>query len=1520
MKQLHYNFSSETLQSLALKLGCKARSLFNQLRADAERVSTNTLSCVSEILNSVKTFVSWIDRYPFCNQTELYMPIRRTILLHSIELASTAQRDQFVENPNAVIKAACLSLADLCDRIVTELNDSLTITPATLEVVGIKKRKDEDIGLHIYSSYTGIHMVGAIKDPSPSHRCGRIEEGDEIIQVRYQTVVGWQLKNLVSFMKDSPTEILLTLKKRPRHSPVPGQMIVVKPQKLRTRSYKNSSTMSRLKGGHPPHLVSSQLAFAPEAMSLATTGAVSTPESDEETFESSYKQTQLKGPVHPMHKPKKSRHSVRRRATISGSSPTMVQPPIRIEDLVPNSVKGSMASGLGSSKKDLNRTASQDPNDSCDKSSSKGGERGNSSSSLTQVPQPLLPPPPPLPFSSTGNNSHLHHQQPDTNLHPPATSPTVPYAKVTPLPSAMQSTSSLENATVPKQVAYVRRHSEQPDPPSSCTLNSAAYASTNCHPKQESSHPVKQVAGGPQVGVVIPSHTQISSFPSPAGSNPENHHYYSVQPCHTYHHSSFTPKKPVPVLPESLKQQPRDIPPPIPQRSGTVASRPLATISSASASASKSSHITRATRCVPCKSLAPVEYQGWLLQLKETKGFIAPSSSKWLRRWVILKQSYLYCFKTPESPKADCLINLPGFVVAPATECKVKKYVFKVYSLSTSFQFAAESVAEMSKWISKIGFAAISYSTMAKTVDEAFFSESDASEGEISHEPVQVNTCSHKNRRKSSEHKSKYPPFARDVSPGSSSSSSSSSSGSSIQNVSSSAAAACSSSSSKIRHQRSASRDEASNSGIYRQHSFTSGSSTSRSSDSRRGHSAQNATCLNVKSTAPRVTNISTDVPSDQPAFGRSVSCLNASLLSTSRVIHKQQQQQIQQQMQQQRQLREQVSTHTSNIDTLPRNELTPKANYVKLAYPAPCAAENTSFSSFSPSSLPPPVPARYAELDSMSPSPAFPPRSSASVSTPSANPSEKPKLPDKPGTLARREPPTPLPRVSKLKNKAQTPPPPPEPPSVTSDALVKPLIVGAKEKKSPSSISSPCDTNLATCKSNKSSSSDRRSTDSDLFLDPLNNHVIPNEHGKRLAVAVDPNIFAKSPTDPSSSNLSILDREYNRLFGNKSPNELQQAVPPRSAVTTTEVVADLYGLKMTSHKDTSHQTGNGGRTLSESDAGLLRSQSPISDHSISSSSGISSSNNSTYIDSVALLHPSASSCLSNNGKNNLAHQVFHSQDFLNQSEASSATASAKQASKPVKSNSFRLFHSPKLLKKFSTPKYHKERRLEKRDTKSPAGECATPKADGSFFNFGHLSNSNSNCSSRKSAASISTTDSFDRATGLASPLSNCNGTHGNISAHLSSQSLSPSAVGGCGGNVSDSSISDKSRTSFSTSSLPKVQRSDSGDWTGVNSPDAPKKPTMGVTMIKKKRASNVSTDKVAIETALLLHQQGHKRSGSSIKSDCNEYPSCNSPDTEEEWSNIVKTLQRVGLTVDKSIKSKVTHTRTASTPTSGTN
>ena len=76
----------------------------------------------------------------------------------------------------------------------------------------------------------GVHLVTETRMLTPS---ARVEPGDEIVQVNYQTVVGWQTKKVVQLMGENPVQLILTLKKRPRHSNL-GQ-IYIKPFRIPAR-------------------------------------------------------------------------------------------------------------------------------------------------------------------------------------------------------------------------------------------------------------------------------------------------------------------------------------------------------------------------------------------------------------------------------------------------------------------------------------------------------------------------------------------------------------------------------------------------------------------------------------------------------------------------------------------------------------------------------------------------------------------------------------------------------------------------------------------------------------------------------------------------------------------------------------------------------------------------------------------------------------------------------------------------------------------------------------------------------------------------------------------------------------------------------------------------------------------------------------------------------------------------------------------------------------------------------------
>jgi hypothetical protein len=143
----------ETLQVAILRLATQARSLQKQLvankacavnesdiisaklstptkdsnlKSQKQRVELDTLACVSSIVETVIYVTGIISRKPFTKYDD-YRSMKSLILALSIELTSTAQRDQFVERPNDIIEKSAKALADYCERIVYYAKDILLI-------------------------------------------------------------------------------------------------------------------------------------------------------------------------------------------------------------------------------------------------------------------------------------------------------------------------------------------------------------------------------------------------------------------------------------------------------------------------------------------------------------------------------------------------------------------------------------------------------------------------------------------------------------------------------------------------------------------------------------------------------------------------------------------------------------------------------------------------------------------------------------------------------------------------------------------------------------------------------------------------------------------------------------------------------------------------------------------------------------------------------------------------------------------------------------------------------------------------------------------------------------------------------------------------------------------------------------------------------------------------------------------------------------------------------------------------
>ncbi|OXB83737.1 UNVERIFIED_CONTAM: hypothetical protein H355_013092, partial [Colinus virginianus] len=123
------------------------------------------------------------------------------------------------------------------NRII-QLCLDLTTTVQKDCTVADMEDKVQTVGMYIKSTYDGLHVITGTTENSPADRSQKIHAGDEVIQVNQQTVVGWQLKNLVAKLRENPAGVRLLLKKRPTGSfhftPAPLKNLRWKPPLVQT--------------------------------------------------------------------------------------------------------------------------------------------------------------------------------------------------------------------------------------------------------------------------------------------------------------------------------------------------------------------------------------------------------------------------------------------------------------------------------------------------------------------------------------------------------------------------------------------------------------------------------------------------------------------------------------------------------------------------------------------------------------------------------------------------------------------------------------------------------------------------------------------------------------------------------------------------------------------------------------------------------------------------------------------------------------------------------------------------------------------------------------------------------------------------------------------------------------------------------------------------------------------------------------------------------------------------------------
>ncbi|KAJ8946682.1 hypothetical protein NQ318_019997 [Aromia moschata] len=216
----------------------------------------------------------------------------------------------------------------MADHIIQEIMDPMILQPASLDLATLKK-KEQELGFFILPNNHAIHQIADIKYGSPAHGSSKIEEGDEIVQVNYQTVVGWQRKKVMILLQESPPEIVLTLKKRPRHTKVYGQ-IYMKPYRLPSRKRSNQNWSTRWNDSLPSPRLLPILDLPPITISKAEE-VIETVDIETELSSSDSEPPDSPLDVSGRMYPLKPRPILQRRNTITGATPTNKRPYPSIE-------------------------------------------------------------------------------------------------------------------------------------------------------------------------------------------------------------------------------------------------------------------------------------------------------------------------------------------------------------------------------------------------------------------------------------------------------------------------------------------------------------------------------------------------------------------------------------------------------------------------------------------------------------------------------------------------------------------------------------------------------------------------------------------------------------------------------------------------------------------------------------------------------------------------------------------------------------------------------------------------------------------------------------------------------------------------------------------------------------------------------------------------------------------------------------------------------------------------------------
>ncbi|XP_022089878.1 connector enhancer of kinase suppressor of ras 2-like isoform X2 [Acanthaster planci] len=709
---VHYGHPTETLQSVALNLHCKASNLANLLEQRLQSGNqakdklyngpSAMLLRISETISAAKTLISWLDRPPFANGPEKdFQEFSKDILQYALEMTQAVQHHSILTEALPEIKAIARELAAMADNLIKQSTDPLVIQPTTIEEVKIKKKlPEEELGLFIKTStIDGIHYITGTKDQSAASLSRKVGQGDELLRVNEQTVVSWEHSKVVAALKRDPMGVCLTIRKRPCNLGSPGQVLRLGNS---THTLRLGGTPQLMRKDSFPSLKSPILKeeflmpMSPSDVLMTKQRSNSDPETQVETHETHSDSESL---VQEAERIKRQRRGTMGEALQRKGSKSQTPEgrprslPINTEELEaevalwkasPISSRPGFSPIAGSPVSPASASTPQ-------ASPSSQGDKTPNRTPNSQ--EPLASPDGPaevkkVTISTTEDSSPSKPEINPLGLPPILVKPEVEISKPADEVSFEDaiSTDETKTSSEPDQKKTDETASVSPDP-----VSESKTTNTNNNVDTSMGADGQQGVSAGMSGVIT----------SDLGD------YVLIE-----NNDLTSPSKSVSFFERSQSITP------------SLASEVSVTSSGVRLRPKKTRKMKyKVSRGVSCVDLGPGQCQGWLHKKSDTKQTFR---SNWVEMWFILKDFVLYYYKNKTDAKAKGVICLPGYLISEAPESK-KEHAFKATHKGTRpIYFATHRQEDKEKWMGKLGLAAIMF-TDEKRMRQSVIFESEPS-------------------------------------------------------------------------------------------------------------------------------------------------------------------------------------------------------------------------------------------------------------------------------------------------------------------------------------------------------------------------------------------------------------------------------------------------------------------------------------------------------------------------------------------------------------------------------------------------------------------------------------------------------------------------------------------------------------------------------------------------------------------------------------------------------------------------